>query len=78
MKIDPAFEARRLFDIAVAAADPSAATEIALNGLDLEAPLILAIGKAATRMAQAAMTHYAVSETIIVTNPENADRKSVV
>ena len=73
MKTDTAFEARRLFDIAVAAADPSAATEIALNGLDLEAPLILAIGKAATRMAQVAMTHYAVSETIIVTNPENAE-----
>lgn len=72
MITDPTHEARRLFDTGVAAADPFAATEPALNGLDLHGPLILAIGKAATRMAQAAMAHYAETDTIIVTNPENA------
>ncbi|MEL7212654.1 MAG: DUF4147 domain-containing protein [Pseudomonadota bacterium] len=72
MITDPALEARRLFDIGVAAADPFAATQIALNRLDLEAPLILAIGKASIRMAEAAMAHYAQSKTIVVTNPENA------
>ena len=72
MITDPALEARRLFDIGVATADPYAATEIALNGLNLHDPLILAIGKAATRMAEAAMIHYAKPEIIIVTNPENA------
>ncbi|WP_224824449.1 glycerate kinase [Cognatishimia sp. MH4019] len=72
MITDPALEARRLFDIGVAAADPYAATQIALNRITLDDPLILAIGKAATRMAEAAMAHYAQPRAIIVTNPENA------
>lgn len=72
MITDPALEARRLFDIGVAAADPFAATQIALNGLHMDDPLILAIGKAAIRMAEAAIGHYARPDTIIVTNPENA------
>ena len=72
MITDPAFEARRLFDIGVAAADPYAATEIALNRIALDDPLILALGKAAIRMAEAAIAHYARPHAMIVTNPENA------
>ena len=62
--------ARHLFDAGVAAADPFRAVARVLA--DVQAPsLIIAVGKAATRMAQAALAIFPVP-CIIVTNCENA------
>ncbi|MCO4846349.1 MAG: DUF4147 domain-containing protein [Yoonia sp.] len=62
--------ARHLFDVGVAAADPYGAVARAVA--DVPAPaLIIAVGKAATRMAQAALSAFPV-QCIIVTNYENA------
>ena len=62
--------ARHLFDAGVAAADPFRAVARVLA--DVQAPsLIIAVGKAATRMAQAALATFPVP-CIIVTNYENA------
>ena len=62
--------ARNLFDVGVAAADPYCAVARVLA--DAQTPsLIIAVGKAATRMAQAALATFSVP-CIIVTNYENA------
>ena len=62
--------ARNLFDVGVAAADPYSAVARVLA--DAQTPsLIIAVGKAATRMAQAALATFSVP-CIIVTNYENA------
>ena len=62
--------ARNLFDVGVAAADPYSAVARVLA--DVQTPsLIIAVGKAATRMAQAALATFSVP-CIIVTNYENA------
>ena len=63
--------ARRLFDAGVQAADPVAAVTRHLD--DLPAPaLIVAVGKAARGMAQAALSRFAGVPAIVVTNYENA------
>ena len=69
-------EARRLFEVAVAAADPQAAVRGAMAGLDLGSGrvFLLAVGKAAVPMAQAAMASRpgGFERVLIVTNAENA------
>ena len=63
--------ARRLFAAGVQAADPAAAVTRHLG--DVPAPaLIVAVGKAARGMAQAALHRFAGVPTIVVTNYENA------
>ena len=63
-------EALRLFEAGVAAADPYRAVAGALGG---ERPaLIVAVGKAARRMAEAALAAYPGIRAIVVTNYENA------
>ena len=63
-------EALRLFEAGVAAADPYRAVAGALGG---DAPaLIVAVGKAARRMAEAALAAYPGIRAIVVTNYENA------
>ncbi|MEO1797842.1 MAG: glycerate-2-kinase family protein, partial [Pseudomonadota bacterium] len=66
--------ALRIFKAGVAAADPYAAVDAALRRTE-PAPgvTIIAVGKAAIRMAEAARAHVAdPAEILIVTNPENA------
>lgn len=62
--------ARHLFEVGVVAADPYAAVTRAVGDVPKPA-LIVAVGKAATRMAQAAMAAFQ-AKCIIVTNYENA------
>ena len=63
-------EALRLFEAGVAAADPYLAVAGALGA---ERPaLIVAVGKAARRMAEAALAAYPGVRAIVVTNYENA------
>lgn len=70
---DPRELARSLFDVGVAAADPYAAVAGAAH--DVARPsLIIALGKAATRMANAAMIAFPDVKTLIVTNYENAQQ----
>lgn len=63
--------ARRLFDAGVQAADPVAAVTRHLDDLP-EPALIVAVGKAARGMAQAALSRFARVPAIVVTNYENA------
>lgn len=64
-------EAQRIFQAGVKAADPYAAVAGALD--DVPAPaLIIAVGKAARLMAQAALARFAGVKSIVVTNYENA------
>ncbi|WP_377504707.1 glycerate kinase [Octadecabacter sp. R77987] len=65
-------QARALFDAGVAAADPVAATTRALVQSPVPATLIIAVGKAARGMAQAAMAACPNVPCLIVTNDENA------
>lgn len=65
-------QARALFDAGVAAADPVAATSRALTQSPVPATLIVAVGKAARGMAQAAMVACPDVPCLIVTNYENA------
>jgi glycerate 2-kinase len=71
-------EARRLFDVAVAAADPGRAVARALEAAPVSGKRvwIVAVGKAAWAMAAAARerldAHVTESGTIVVTNAENA------
>ena len=65
-------QARALFDAGVAAADPVAATTRALAQSPVAATLIVAVGKAARGMAQAAMAASSDVPCLIVTNYENA------
>lgn len=64
-------EATRLFHAGLVAADPLRAVAQALPGLP-RPDLILSVGKAATAMARAALQHYGPTDTLVVTNDENA------
>lgn len=73
MDIDQArAEVRRLFMAGVAAADPYQAVIKALEEGGASPDLIIAVGKAARRMAEAALTLNTGVKTIVVTNYENA------
>ena len=69
--------ARAIFDAGVAAADPAQAVQKSLDARPLPTTrgriLVVAVGKAATRMARAAQGCVNAAETIIVTNYENAE-----
>lgn len=72
-------EARRLFDQAIAAADPAAALCRRFAHNPIEAPagklLVIAVGKAATPMMRETLGHIppgASVEAVVITNPENA------
>lgn len=65
-------EALRIFHAGVAAADPYAAVTGALDKVDARPALIIAVGKAARGMAQAAMQRFPGAKTIVITNYENA------
>ncbi|MEM9784983.1 MAG: DUF4147 domain-containing protein [Pseudomonadota bacterium] len=68
---DPRAEARRIFDAGVRAADPVGAVQGTLG--DVAAPgLIVAVGKAARRMAGAALAQFVGVPCLVVTNYENA------
>ena len=69
--MDKRLLARRIFDAGVAAADPTAAVLAHLGEVTPPA-LIVAVGKAAGRMAQPAMAAFPGARTLIVTNYENA------
>ena len=69
--IDPRTTARMIFDAGVAAADPYAAVLRNLHTVD-DPALIIAVGKAAMRMAEAALERFAGVPCIVVTNYENA------
>ena len=62
---------RQIFDAGVAAADPYRAVEQHITTVETPS-LIVAVGKAAMRMAKAAMERFPGVEAIVVTNPENA------
>jgi hydroxypyruvate reductase len=62
---------RRMFDIAVAAADPFAAVSRHIHTVAPPA-LIVAFGKAAGGMAKAAVAHFEGTPCYVVTNYENA------
>lgn len=64
--------AREIFLEGVAAADPGQAVEAALAGQGFEQPIIIAVGKAARSMAEAAMRQVRARTVIVVTNYENA------
>ncbi len=68
---DPRAEARRIFAAGVAAADPYAAVDGALDAVPQPA-LIIAVGKAARLMAKAAIARFAGVTCLVVTNYENA------
>ncbi|WP_460273197.1 glycerate kinase type-2 family protein [Celeribacter sp. ULVN23_4] len=64
--------AHEIFLEGVAAADPGHAVEAALEGKTFKKPIIIAVGKAARTMAEAAMRHVKAQTVIVVTNYENA------
>ncbi|MEM8592825.1 MAG: DUF4147 domain-containing protein, partial [Pseudomonadota bacterium] len=65
--------ARRVFDAGVAAADPYSGVAAALERAPVgDGTPVVAVGKAAVRMAEAALAAFKAGPTIIVTNPENA------
>ncbi|MEL6684802.1 MAG: DUF4147 domain-containing protein [Pseudomonadota bacterium] len=68
---DPRAEAKRIFAAGVAAADPYAAVDGALDAVPQPA-LIIAVGKAARLMAKAAIARFAGVPCLVVTNYENA------
>lgn len=68
---DDRAEALRIFQAGVKAADPYAAVAGALQDVS-EPGLIVAIGKAARLMAQAALARFAGVKCLVVTNYENA------
>lgn len=65
--------ALRIFQAGVAAADPYDAVNRHLGQVPVPA-LIVAVGKAAMRMAEAALVRFVGVPAIVVTNPENAGR----
>lgn len=69
---DPRAEALRIFRAGVAAADPYAAVTDHLAEVPGRPALIIAVGKAAGRMAAAALAAFPGTACIIVTNYENA------
>ena len=67
--------AMEIFRAGVAAADPFQAVDKALQANPVTAPgklFVLVVGKAAMRMAQAAVAHVSGAEVIVITNYENA------
>ncbi len=67
--------ALEIFKAGVAAADPYQAVDWALQVDPVQCAgklLVLAVGKAAMRMAQAAVAHVSGAEVIVITNYENA------
>ncbi|SFR36573.1 hydroxypyruvate reductase [Yoonia tamlensis] len=64
-------QAQGIFQAGVAAADPYAAVAGALDGITHPA-LIIAVGKAARKMAKAALDRFADVPCMVVTNYENA------
>lgn len=69
--MNPRDTALRLFLAGVRAADPAAATARHLDGIAPPA-LIVAVGKAASAMASAALARFAGTPCLVVTNYENA------
>ncbi|WP_439155515.1 glycerate kinase type-2 family protein [Yoonia sp.] len=66
-------QALRIFQAGVAAADPVAAVSAALDDGIARPALIVAVGKAAGLMAQAALARFPDAPCIVVTNYENAE-----
>ena len=66
--------ARAIFEAGVAAADPFAGVDKALCAQPMAQDVsVIAVGKAAMRMAEAALKHVpSPAELVVVTNPENA------
>ncbi len=64
--------ARQLFDTGVAAADPYSAVQAKIDQITAPPTLIVAVGKAAVRMAAAGQAAFPKAECLIVTNYENA------
>lgn len=64
-------QARRIFDAGVQAADPDRAVAEHLDGV-VPPALIIAVGKAARLMAQAALVRFAGVPCLVVTNYENS------
>ncbi len=69
---DKRAQARAIFDAGVAAADPYAAVAASLSADLFDPALIVAVGKAARRMAEAALVACPGVRCIVVTNYENA------
>ncbi|WP_439104868.1 glycerate kinase type-2 family protein [Celeribacter marinus] len=69
---DPRQHALQIFQAGVAQADPAQAVVTALAGRRFNNPLVIAIGKAARTMAEAAMQHVDADMVVVVTNYENA------
>lgn len=65
-------QALRIFRTGVAAADPVQAVTVALDDRTAPPALIVAVGKAAGLMAQAALHRFPGAACIVVTNHENA------
>lgn len=66
---------QRAFEIFMAGvleADPARGVEIALKDKTFSRPTIIAVGKAARSMAEAAMRHVSAETVVVVTNYENA------
>jgi hydroxypyruvate reductase len=61
-----------IFMAGVRAADPARGVEEALKNKTFSRPTIIAVGKAACSMAQAAMRHIDAEKVVVVTNYENA------
>ena len=61
-----------IFMAGVAAADPAAVVKKALEGKRFKKPTIIAVGKAAVTMAEAAMALVPAQTVVVVTNYENA------
>ncbi|MBE0413976.1 DUF4147 domain-containing protein [Yoonia sp.] len=72
MAHDMRAEALRIFQAGVAAANPVAAVSAALDATITPPALIVALGKAAGLMAQAALARFPGTPTLVVTNHENA------
>jgi len=64
-------EARRIFDAGIATADPEKAVARHLDA-QIAPTLIVALGKAALRMARPALARFPKSRCLVVTNYENA------
>lgn len=64
--------ARDIFHAGVVAADPEKAVDAALKGRDFTRPTLIAVGKAARKMAEVAMRSVQADPVVVVTNVENA------
>ncbi|RPE71152.1 hydroxypyruvate reductase [Pacificibacter maritimus] len=70
--MDTRTRAMNYFTAGVDAADPERGVEAALAGAKFSNPTLIAIGKAARAMTQAALRHMSPETVIVVTNYENA------